>query len=254
MIVETSIVDLKNNLKQFKKITLDEMNSVALLKRKDTKFIINISYLPEILEALKNSYKVLEIDGKRIMNYSSLYLDTPDFKFYNDHHNGRINRTKIRQRKYVDSNLTFIEIKKKNGKGETDKFRKQIADFETELSQKSKDFIFKITSKNLDLQLSLWNDFKRITLVNLESKERVTIDLNLSFSIDSKQKVYSKLVVIELKQAKFDRTSEVVKLLKSIQCNPYSISKYCVGATNLYQDLKNNLIKPKLLKINKLSL
>lgn len=254
MIVETSIVDLKNNLKQFKKITLDEMNSVALLKRKDTKFIINISYLPEILEALKNSYKVLEIDRKRIMNYSSLYLDTPDFKFYNDHHNGRINRTKIRQRKYVDSNLTFIEIKKKNGKGETDKFRKQIADFETELSQKSKDFIFKITSKNLDLQLSLWNDFKRITLVNLESKERVTIDLNLSFSIDSKQKVYSKLVVIELKQAKFDRTSEVVKLLKSIQCNPYSISKYCVGATNLYQDLKNNLIKPKLLKINKLSL
>ena len=215
---------------------------------------VTISYLPEILEALKNSYKVLEIDRKRIMNYSSLYLDTPDFKFYNDHHNGRINRTKIRQRKYVDSNLTFIEIKKKNGKGETDKFRKQIADFETELSQKSKDFIFKITSKNLDLQLSLWNDFKRITLVNLESKERVTIDLNLSFSIDSKQKVYSKLVVIELKQAKFDRTSEVVKLLKSIQCNPYSISKYCVGATNLYQDLKNNLIKPKLLKINKLSL
>ena len=70
MIVETSIVDLKNNLKQFKKITLDEMNSVALLKRKDTKFIINISYLPEILEALKNSYKVLEIDRKRIMNYS----------------------------------------------------------------------------------------------------------------------------------------------------------------------------------------
>ncbi|PQJ75728.1 polyphosphate polymerase domain-containing protein [Polaribacter gangjinensis] len=254
MIVETSIVDLKNNLKQFKKITLDEMNSVALLKRKDTKFIINISYLPEILEALKNSYKVLEIDGKRIMNYSSLYLDTPDFKFYHDHHNGRINRTKIRQRKYVDSNLTFIEIKKKNGKGETDKFRKQIADFETELSQKSKDFIFKITNNNLDLQPSLWNNFKRITLVNLESKERVTIDLNLSFSIDAKQKVYSKLVVIELKQAKFDRTSEVVKLLKSIQCNPYSISKYCVGATNLYQDLKNNLIKPKLLKINKLSL
>ncbi|WP_445748939.1 polyphosphate polymerase domain-containing protein [Polaribacter sp.] len=254
MIVEKSIVNLKNNLNQFQKITLDEMNSVALLKRKDTKFIINISYLPEILETLKNSYRVLEIDGKRIMNYSSLYLDTPDFKFYNDHHNGRINRTKIRQRKYVDSNLTFIEIKKKNGKGETDKFRKQIADFETELSQKSKDFIFKITSKNLDLQPSLWNDFKRITLVNLESKERVTIDLNLSFSIDAKQKVYSNLVVIELKQAKFDRTSEVVKLLKSIQCNPYSISKYCVGATNLYQDLKNNLIKPKLLKINKLSL
>jgi hypothetical protein len=250
---ETSIKVLKNSIHQFQKISLYEMNSVALLKRKDTKFIINISYLPNILDQLKKSYLVLEIDGRRIMNYSSLYLDTADFKFYNDHHNGRINRTKIRQRKYVDSNLTFIEIKKKNGKGETDKFRKQIPDFETELSQNSKDFIQKVTNKKLVLQPSLWNDFKRITLVNLVSKERVTIDVNLTFSIDTKKKVYSQLVVIELKQAKFDRTTEVVKILKNIQCNPYSISKYCVGATNLYQDLKQNLIKPKLLKINKIS-
>lgn len=253
MIIEKSIVELNDSIHQFQKITLEEMNSVALLKRKDTKFIINISNLPFILDQLKDSYRVLEIDSRRIMNYSSLYLDTPDFKFYNDHHNGRINRTKIRQRKYVDSNLTFIEIKKKNGKGETDKFRKQIPDFELELSEKSKDFIQKVTSKELDLQPSLWNDFKRITLVNLQTKERVTIDVNLSFSIDTKEKIYSQLVVIELKQAIFDRTSEVVKILKSIQCNPYSISKYCVGATNLYEDLKYNLIKKKLLKINKIS-
>lgn len=244
---------LLRTVNQFNPISLDEMNAVALMKRKDTKFIINISHLPSILEGIKDSYRVLEVDGKRLMNYSSLYLDTPQFKFYNDHHNGRVNRTKIRMRKYVDSNLTFIEIKKKNGKGETDKFRKEIADFEIELSQNTKDFIFKITQKKLDLEPSLWNNFNRITLVNLANQERVTIDVNLSFSIDNQEKLYNKLVVIELKQAKFDRTSEVFKVLKSYSCNPYSISKYCVGAVNLYQDLKYNLLKKKLLKIQKIS-
>jgi hypothetical protein len=253
MSIEESIKTIENSISKFQKISLDEMDLVALQKRKDTKFVVNIYHLPFVLVALKNNYRVLEIEEKRLMNYSSLYFDTPNFKFYNDHHNGRINRTKIRQRKYVDSNLTFIEIKKKNGKGETDKFRKQIADFETELSEKSKNFIHKIIDKELDLQPSLWNDFKRITLVNLADKERVTFDINLSFSINNKEKVYSELVIIELKQAKFDRTSEVVKVLKNIQCNPYSISKYCVGATNLYKELKYNLIKTKLLKINKIS-
>jgi hypothetical protein len=253
MNIENLLLNIENSIFQIQKISLSEMDSVTLQKRKDTKFVVNISHLPNILEQLKENYRVLDIDGNRLMSYSSLYLDTPDFKFFNDHHNGRVNRTKIRQRKYVDSNLTFIEIKKKNGKGETDKYRKQIPDFETELSENSKDFIQKVTDKNFDLQPSLWNNFKRITLVNLKSKERVTIDMNLSFSIDNKEKVYSELVVIELKQAKFDRSSEVVRILKNIQCNPYSISKYCVGASNLYQNLKYNLIKSKLLKINKIS-
>ena len=101
------------SVSKFKPISLDEMNSVALMKRTDTKFVININYLPVVLNTLLKTYQILEIEGRRIMNYSSLYFDTEDFKFYLDHHNGRVNRTKIRQRKYVDSDLTFLEIKKK---------------------------------------------------------------------------------------------------------------------------------------------
>jgi hypothetical protein len=240
---------LINTVNKFKPISLDEMNSVALMKRTDTKFVINISRLPQVLETLLETYKVLEINERRIMNYSSLYLDTDDFKFYLDHHNGRVNRTKIRQRKYVDSDLTFLEIKKKNGKGETNKFRIKIDDFETELSDTSKEFISEITEQNYNLQTS----FNRITLVNLEDNERVTIDLNLTYTKKSKQKKYSNIVVVELKQSRFNRKSLVVKALKNIGHNPYSISKYCIGVANLYQHLKQNTFKPKLLKINKIS-
>lgn len=245
--------DIKNTIKSFKSISLNEINSIALMKRFDTKYVINITNLNSILKELAHKYKVLEIDGKRIMNYSTLYFDTPAFKFYYDHHNGKSNRVKIRQRKYIDSDLTFLEIKKKNNKGLTNKFRTEINDFETELSDNSEKFISEITNSSNKLAPSLQNNFNRITLVNFKDKERVTIDLNLTYTLNEQKISYSKLVIIELKQERFNRHSLVVKTLKNKDYNSYSISKYCIGIVNLYKDIKYNLFKTKLLKIKKLT-
>tara|TARA_B110001450_G_scaffold108825_1_gene102936 strand:+ start:2386 stop:3159 length:774 start_codon:yes stop_codon:yes gene_type:complete len=250
----TAFDEISNAIHSFKKITLEEMNAVSLMKRTDTKYIINVSSLAPILNELQKKYQVLEIDTRRIMNYSSVYFDTPEFKFYFDHHNGRVHRTKIRQRKYVDSELTFLEIKQKNGKGETNKSRIEIPDFELDLSTKSMEFISKVTGQVFDLQPSLWNRFKRITLVNLKDNERATIDINLTYSMNDKEKSYENIVVVEVKQHRFDRKSMLVKTLKKYKYNPYSISKYCIGMVNLYENLKYNLFKKKLLKINKISL
>lgn len=250
----TAFHEISNAIHGFKKITLEEMNAVSLMKRTDTKYIIHVNFLAPILEDLQKEYQVLEIDNRRIMNYSSVYFDTPEFKFYLDHHNGKVNRTKIRQRKYVDSELTFLEIKQKNGKGETNKSRIKIPDFELDISTKSKEFISEVTGQKFDLQPSLWNHFKRITLVNLKDNERATIDINLTYSMNEIEKKYENIVVIEVKQHRFDRKSMLVKTLKKYRYNPYSISKYCIGIVNLYQHLKYNLFKRKLLKITKISL
>ncbi|WP_339662556.1 polyphosphate polymerase domain-containing protein [uncultured Polaribacter sp.] len=241
---------IENLIDEFSPISLKEMNSVALMKRTDTKFVINKSQLALVLEKLKNDYKVLEIKSDRIMTYSSLYFDTIENKFYNDHHNRKVNRTKIRQRKYVESNLCFLEIKQKNGKGETNKSRIKVNDFELDLTKSSKDFISSATDQQYNLKPSLWNGFNRITLVNLKNKERVTLDLNLSYSMNDVEKDFSNLVIVELKQERFNRKSEVVKILKSLKQNPYSISKYCIGMISLYNDLKYNIFKKKLIKIN----
>jgi hypothetical protein len=230
------------------------MNAVSLMKRTDTKYTIPIKSLAPILKELQNEYQVLEIKHRRVMHYSSVYFDTPAFKFYFDHHNGRVRRTKIRQRKYVDSELTFLEIKQKNGKGETKKSRIEIPDFELELSEKSKEFILRKTTEDVALQPVLWNNFKRITLVSLQDNERVTIDLNLSYSMDAIEKKYENLVIVEVKQQRFNRKSRIVQTLKKHRYNPFSISKYCIGMVQLYQNLKYNLFKSKVLKINKISL
>ena len=226
------------------------MNSVALMKRTDTKFVIHKSQLVLILENLKNDYKVLEIKSDRIMTYSSLYFDTIENKFYNDHHNGKVNRTKIRQRKYVESDLCFLEIKQKNGKGETNKSRVVVNDFEEYLTNSSKEFISQITQSEYDLTPSLWNAFNRITLVNIQSMERVTLDLNLSFKMNDVEKNFENLVVVEVKQERINRKSKIVKALRTIHQHPYSISKYCIGMISLYNDLKYNVFKKKLIKIN----
>ena len=234
-------------------ITLSEMDGVSLMKRTDTKFVIHEKDLIEVLSHIKDEYKVLQINENRLLEYSSLYFDTPTKKFYHDHHNRKVNRTKVRMRKYVESGVCFLEIKQKDGKGKTTKTRTSIADFEIELSNNSINFIKETTKQNFDLQPIIWNNFNRITLVNKTAKERLTIDLNLSFKQKDSSMDFSNLVIIELKQERFTRTSPVAKQLKSKQINPYSLSKYCIGMISIYSDLKYNRFKKKLIKINKIT-
>ena len=86
--------------------------------------------------------------------------------------------------------------------------------------------------------------------MNLQSKERVTLDLNLTYKINQVEKSFDNLVVVEVKQERFNRKSHIVQTLKSIQQHPYSISKYCIGMISLYNDLKYNIFKKKLIRIN----
>ena len=248
--MKQQIAHIVNNLDP---ITLNEMDGVSLMKRTDTKFIVHQQQLIEVLKSITSNYKVLEINGNRLLTYSSLYFDTENKKFYHDHHNGKINRTKVRMRKYMESNICFLEIKQKDGKGKTTKSRIQIKDFETELSQNLVEFINGKTSENFNLKPSIWNKFDRITLVNKHAMERLTIDLNLEFNMETSSKSYKNLAIIEVKQQRFDRTSPVVRSLKEIGVNPYSMSKYCIGMTNIYPELKYNRFKRKIIKINKIT-
>jgi hypothetical protein len=245
-------INFKNHIDSLAPITLKEMDAVSLMKRTDTKFVVPISKLTEILKEVGSTYKVLEINENRIMTYSSMYFDTKTTKFYIDHHNGRVNRTKIRIRNYVESNLFFLEIKQKNGKGITNKSRIAISDFEPNLSESSMDFIKNTTTQEFELMPTLVNKFNRVTLVSIESQERVTIDLGLTFTNEGKSKKFDDLVVIELKQERFNRKSAIVKSLRKFGFNPYSISKYCIGMVSLYEDIKYNAFKKKVRYINKI--
>ena len=98
---------------KFEPISLNEMEHVSLLKRVDTKYLLSTMHLSGILAYLTESYRILSVNHVRVNRYETLYFDTPNFMFYFKHHNGQLNRHKIRCRRYVSSDLSFLEIKHK---------------------------------------------------------------------------------------------------------------------------------------------
>lgn len=244
---------IQQALEQLEPISLLEMDRVKLMNRVDTKFAFSKVQLLDILPALVHSYRILEIENTRSPFYESLYLDNQAFKFFKDHHNGRTNRFKVRFRKYVESNLTFLEIKHKI-KGRTDKKRVKVEEIPDGLKENHLDFIRNVLQEEHQLNAVLWNSFHRLTLVNKYSNERLTLDFDLKFKWNDESVNFSNLIIAELKQETVDRSSPFFQLMKSFGIRPYRLSKYCIGSIELYGNrLKFNRFKRKLLKLKKIN-
>ena len=234
-------------------ISLAEMDSVKLLDRTDTKFVFHKSKLPEILEELKSNYRILEIDNVRISDYETLYFDTAAFNLYMHHHNGKLNRYKIRFRKYVGSNLHFFEIKFKNNKGRTLKSRIKQKSVKFAITNKAKQLLEDTTNlKASSLLPAFWVNYSRITFVSQNFQERLTFDINLTIKNETQEKTFTTLIIAELKRDKASLKSPFILLMNNKKIRKYSISKYCFGVTQLYPKIKRNKFKPKLLTLNKI--
>ena len=122
-------------LKHFNPITIEEMDAVKFLDRMDTKYIFRFEQLSYVLNELNNEYFVLQTEGSNLSLYETVYYDTPDLALYLKHHNGRLNRFKVRKRYYVASKLGFFEIKFKNNKGRTVKKRISDDDISTDICE-----------------------------------------------------------------------------------------------------------------------
>lgn len=245
--------NLSDVLQGFSSIPLPGMKRVALMDRIDTKFIFHKRDLDAILGTLRTQYQLLEIGTQRLSTYRNLYFDTPNFQFYTDHHNGKGNRMKIRKRNYEDTDTCYIEVKRKANTGRTSKDRTIVPLFEPGFSIQAQDFLKDFYAGFESLRPVLWNRFERMTLVNLEREERITIDLDLESSLGGRSRIWEHLAIAEVKQAGMTRESPFFKVLKDRRIHPYPISKYCMGMATLYPDLKQNTFKEKLLRIHKLN-
>ncbi len=245
------MTELKDILNAFDPITLQEMDSVKLMDRTDTKFVFKFDQLPSFLNQLMKDYKVLDVNGNKISRYESLYFDTKGFDLYHSHHRGKPSRFKIRFRKYVESDLNFFEVKFKTNKGRTIKDRVKQKEIDGFITEKAEDLLTKKTPLRSDnLEAKMWVNYSRITFVNKHSPERVTIDLNLTFKNNDNQKTIENLVIAEVKQDKAC-ISAFLKLMKKQHIRQGAISKYCFGITQLFGTIKHNNFKPKLILIKK---
>lgn len=246
---------LQQLLDNYRCVSLAEMGKVKLLNRVDTKFVTTVDRLECLLRLAADRYTIQEIEGRRLMPYTTLYFDTPDCDMYAQHQRGRKGRQKIRVRRYESSGVAFLEVKRKNNKGRTDKKRMQLPErtpdldkdvYRTFLIQKSR-----YGACRLVPQLS--NAFRRITMVNDAMTERLTIDLDLRFHNEQTgmDREMGPLVIIEVKRDGLTH-SPVLDLLKQLRIHQSGFSKYCIGMALTNPALKRNRFNERLRYVGKL--
>ena len=204
-------------------------------RRYDTKFIVERSFVNELLSDAPMNFAALEIDGKRSFTYQTTYFDTPDLLLYRDHAQRRRRRIKVRIRNYVDSNRTRLEVKAKLGNGQT---QKALFEGHRDLGPNEillvNDAVIKLSPSRRyreiaeRLQPAAITTFQRSTIINQDLIERITIDSALILESATKRiEMVPELVLVEIKSPQ--RTCESVRAFRQKGLHPTSFSKYCAA-------------------------
>jgi len=251
------LTDCAQILDGFNTISLDEMSSIRLMNRIDSKYLANEDQLRRLLELARGDYMVQSIDGIRQSEYSTQYLDDKYNTMYLNHHNGRLTRQKVRIRTYIDTADNFFEVKLKNNHGRTKKKRIHLNGADTYIQDGAAQFLEENAILSIplsDLTPKVANHFKRITLVNNARTERLTIDRELSFynKETGLERNMDNLVVIEVKRDG-NTYSPIQDLLRQLRIFPSGFSKYCIGMALTTPGIKRNLFNDRIRKIEKLT-
>ncbi|MCC6773127.1 MAG: polyphosphate polymerase domain-containing protein [Gemmatimonadaceae bacterium] len=231
-------------LARLEPISLEEVvESADLQVRKDVKYVIRPDELAGILDRLTEveTPRVLEIDGRRLFRYESVYFDSPELTNYFDVAHRRPRRTKVRVRTYVDSGSCMLEVKQRDNRGHTVKHRLPYDRHHArELTREGAGFVAATgTEYGERLQPSLTSSYRRATLLFSQSEVRVTIDVGLVWRDSSGRSLaVPGLVLLETKS--LVHPSAVDRVLWGTGHRPSTISKYGTGLAALRPTLPSN--------------
>ena len=241
-------------LQGFDPISLDEMSGIKLMNRIDTKYVMPMCKLLQLLQLAVHDYLVQEVDGERDIPYHTVYLDTDDMKMFHAHASGRRVREKIRVRTYESSAMTFLEVKNKNHRGRTEKKRIKVPSLHGLEEHGGTEFLFENARFALDeVSPQLENKFQRITLVNKGRTERVTIDSEIVFH-NLKNDVtvdFERIAVVELKREK-KSDSPIFSMLKQFHVSSTGFSKYCMGCAYTDEAYQTKLLVSRMKRFHKM--
>jgi hypothetical protein len=240
-------------LQSFDAVHLSEMDNVALLQRADTKYLLSEEQAFQALARLADAYRILETDGRRLHRYRTLYFDTQALALYRQHHDGWRDRYKVRERTYLDSDLTFLEVKHKINANTTIKSRVRTQELSAQIAPDAEPFLRTHYPYPVGkLEAALLNTFQRITLVSTQGVERVTVDVGLLSLWNGAGASLAGIAIVEVKQDRCSTNSAFVRQMRALGARPTSFSKYCIGVSMLYPGVKHNRFKPQLRRIAKL--
>ena len=220
--------DVDLPLDDLRPISLDELDErAALLRRVDNKYVADREQLAQLVERLAGDHDVLEIDGRRVFAYDTVYLDTEDLRCFRDHTEDVRPRFKARTRCYVDAGDCVFEVKVKREDGETDKRQTDDLDARRELVDET------LRDDGIEppgeLHEVLRTSFDRVTLAAREGGARLTIDLGVTLATMDGESVRMRdgLALVETKSE--DGESPGDRALAELGARSVSLSKYRTG-------------------------
>ncbi|MDR2693227.1 MAG: polyphosphate polymerase domain-containing protein [Chitinispirillales bacterium] len=250
---------IQTYLAPFQRATLEDAARVSFLHRYDTKFVLPTDGVPIFLNAIKDTYSLLEIEGITAQTYNTFYFDTPDLLCFNLHHNKRARRFKFRTRKYMSNGKIYNEIKQKLNTGKTIKFRQRRDAMNTEppilpalddLSVFDESFATLLGANGYGnvgkLVPTLHVSFNRLTFLNKIFAERMTLDLGLGYGFGGTELKLHGTAIVELKRERGPQQTVAQGYFRSIHKCPSGFSKYTIGISLTHGEAKKNRFLPKI--------
>lgn len=220
------------------------MSAAALQTRVDRKYLVPVEDFRRLADALAGSFEVLQIGRLRTFGYESVYFDTPELSLYRHHLQGRRRRYKVRTRTYLDAGDTMFEVKLKGHRGQTVKERMPHASAERHImTARARAFLDGLLQREYGqsapaLAPSLCTTYSRTTLVDLAGGFRLTCDVDLVCTGQSRRRTPGTHVLVESKAAGSGGVAD--RVLGRLGVRPVSVSKYCVGVALLHPHLPAN--------------
>lgn len=230
-------------LDRFSTVSLGELDAVRLMDRAETKVLMPTNVLASVLSAISGDYRTLRIDDQPTQGYRTSYFDSASFRTYHDHHNQLGRRFKIRYRTYVESDLTFFEVKR-SVHGRIVKERKRSTVPSRRIHEDDRAFASELGIDVDGFVPSVTVEYQRILLARFEPQERVTIDLQTTFAHGTTSVVADGLAILEFKQPRVDRTSPAIVACRQVGLRPRRMSKYCTAVAACDRNIRRNRFLP----------
>lgn len=230
-------------------ISLEELNATAALQtRTDRKYILSPGQAQDLLPVIAAGTQVLTIGERQAFNYSSVYFDTPELTSYYLAAHPRRRRFKIRTRSYLDTSLSYLEVKTEGARSQTVKERVEHPfELRDQLIPESYQYIRETLTHELgscpidvaELAPVLESAYSRTTLYRADSNSRVTVDEQLSWRDSRTNKLLAcEQTIVETKSAL--NAGPVDKFLWREGVRPAKISKFATGLSLLQEHLPAN--------------
>jgi len=217
---------------------LEVLATAGLQSRIDRKYLLTAEQLTAFADRLSDGFRVLDVDGRRLHGYESIYFDTPCLDCYHAHRQGRRRRYKVRTRCYTDTQEQLIEVKFEGRRGSTDKRRLPCTDAAAagdDLAPSARQFVDAALAEYdvpvpRRLDPALLTSYRRATIVDPIAEARVTLDVDMRFApgdrLSDQLHHGPDRVLVESKST---GSSIADSALAELGVRPVSLSKYCVG-------------------------